>query len=154
MSPVPLHLSHQPIFVIDDYEEKDGRYTGNTDAKGLSLGLPQWDESDGISLKIWRHTGVKWSRQSEEIPVHRALDLTLLFLLAILARKNGTNTESISCGDLNIQAKIPIVPKQDQDAERLHRMLGLLSQYLEEEKDTIRDRLTAISEVLKKLGVS
>ena len=24
-----------------------------------------------ISAKVWRHTGEKWSRQSEEMPLHR-----------------------------------------------------------------------------------
>ena len=27
---------------------------------------------------MWRHTGEKWSRQSEELPLHRVLDLAIL----------------------------------------------------------------------------
>ena len=34
----------------------------------------RWD----ISAKVWRHTGEKWSRQSEELPLHRVLDLAIL----------------------------------------------------------------------------
>ena len=52
----------------------------NSDAKGLSLGLAQWNERGNleISAKVWRHTGEKWSRQSEEMPLHRVLDLAIL----------------------------------------------------------------------------
>jgi hypothetical protein len=31
-----------------------------------------------ISAKVWRYTGEKWSRQSEELPLHRILDLAIL----------------------------------------------------------------------------
>ena len=31
-----------------------------------------------ISGKVWRHTGEKWSRQSEELPITRILDLAIL----------------------------------------------------------------------------
>jgi hypothetical protein len=34
-------------------------------------------------LKVWRHTDIKWSRQSEELPIHRNLDLSILFLAAL-----------------------------------------------------------------------
>lgn len=48
-----------------------------TDTKGLSLGLAQWNDRGkvDISAKVWRYTGEKWSRQSEELPLHRVLDL-------------------------------------------------------------------------------
>ena len=34
-------------------------------------------------MKVWRHTDKKWSRQSEELPIHRNLDLSILFLAAL-----------------------------------------------------------------------
>ena len=54
----------------------------DSDAKGLSLGLAQWNDRGrvDISAKVWRYTGEKWSRQSEELPLHRALDLAILIL--------------------------------------------------------------------------
>lgn len=62
------------------YENLDGRYAFSSDAKGLSLGLAQWNDRGkvDISAKVWRHTGEKWSRQSEEMPLHRVLDLAIL----------------------------------------------------------------------------
>jgi len=77
---IPTTLKHKPVVVAEDYENIDGRQAYQSDAKGLSLGLAQWNDRGkvDISAKVWRHTGEKWSRQSEEMPLHRALDLAIL----------------------------------------------------------------------------
>ena len=77
---IPTTLKHKPVIVSENYENVDGRYAYNTDAKGLSLGLAQWNDRGkvDISAKVWRYTGEKWSRQSEELPLHRVLDLAIL----------------------------------------------------------------------------
>lgn len=80
---VPRHLSHQPLVVVENYELQDGHYAPSSDAKGLSLGIAQWDPQD-ISVKVWRYTGNKWSRQSEELPLHRNLDLSILIVLTFI----------------------------------------------------------------------
>jgi len=86
---IPTELKHKQVIVSEDYDLIDGRYTPNSDAKGLSLGLAQWNERGNldISAKIWRHTGEKWSRQSEEMPLHRVLDtVRRIRLLRVLRR--------------------------------------------------------------------
>lgn len=78
---IPVTLKHKPILVAEDYHAVDGPYAGETsDAKGLSIGLAQWNDRGkvDISAKVWRYTGEKWSRQSEELPLHRVLDLAIL----------------------------------------------------------------------------
>ncbi|MEA5033200.1 MAG: DUF6530 family protein [Sphaerochaeta sp.] len=77
---IPTTLKHKPVVVVENYEQIDGRSAYDSDAKGLSLGLAQWNDrgSVEISAKVWRHTGEKWSRQSEELPLHRVLDLAIL----------------------------------------------------------------------------
>ena len=77
---IPVSLKHKPVFVCENYENIDGRLAYNSDAKGLSLGLAQWNDRGkvDISAKVWRYTGEKWSRQSEELPLHRVLDLAIL----------------------------------------------------------------------------
>jgi len=77
---IPITLKHKPVFVSEEYDKVDGRNAYNTDAKGLSLGLAQWNDRGqvDISAKVWRYTGEKWSRQSEELPLHRVLDLAIL----------------------------------------------------------------------------
>ncbi len=76
---IPATLKHKPVIVSENYDKIDGRIK-NSDAKGLSLGLAQWNDRGkvDISAKIWRYTGEKWSRQSEEMPLHRVIDLAIL----------------------------------------------------------------------------
>ena len=77
---IPTNLKHKPVIAVEDYGRIDGRNAYDTDAQGLSLGLAQWNDRGrvDISAKVWRHTGGKWSRQSEELPLHRVLDLAIL----------------------------------------------------------------------------
>jgi len=77
---IPVTLKHKPVITVEDYENIDGRTAYKTDAKGLSLGLAQWNDRGkvDISAKVWRYTGEKWSRQSEELPLHRVMDLAIL----------------------------------------------------------------------------
>ena len=83
---IPTTLKHKPVIVAEDYDHIDGRSAYQTDAKGLSLGLAQWNDRGrvDISAKVWRYTGEKWSRQSEELPLHRVLDLAILICRAQL----------------------------------------------------------------------
>ncbi len=77
---IPTTLKHKPVIVTDNYDQIDGRSAYASDAKGLSLGLAQWNDRGrvDISAKVWRYTGEKWSRQSEELPMHRVVDLAIL----------------------------------------------------------------------------
>jgi hypothetical protein len=81
---IPTHLKHKPVVCAEGYDRIDGKYAANTDAQGLSLGLAQWNDRGNvdISAKIWRHSGEKWSRQSEEMPMHRVLDLAIMICKA------------------------------------------------------------------------
>lgn len=77
---IPTTLKHKPVVVCENYGSIDGRSAYDTDTQGLSLGLAQWNDRGkvDISAKVWRYTGEKWSRQSEELPLHRVLDLAIL----------------------------------------------------------------------------
>jgi len=84
----PKHLQHKPIISVNDYDKIDAQYRFATDVKALSIGNAQYDE-DEISLKVWRHTGEKWTRQSEELPLHRSIDLNILLLGALMTDINS-----------------------------------------------------------------
>lgn len=81
---IPTTLKHKPVIVSENYENIDGRQAYASDAKGLSLGLAQWNDRGkvDISAKVWRYTGEKWSRQSEELPMHRVIDMAILICKA------------------------------------------------------------------------
>ena len=59
---IPENLKHKPVIKVEDYDTVDGRYALHTDAKGLSLGLAQWNDRGKVDIsgKVWRHTGEKW----------------------------------------------------------------------------------------------
>lgn len=77
---IPTTLKHKPVITVENYENIDGRQAYESDAKGLSLGLAQWNDRGkvDVSAKVWRYTGEKWSRQSEELPMHRVIDMAIL----------------------------------------------------------------------------
>ncbi|EEV29061.1 DUF6530 family protein [Enterococcus casseliflavus] len=77
---IPENLKHKPVIKVEGYDTVDGKNALHTDAKGLSLGLAQWNDRGKVDIsgKVWRHTGEKWSRQSEELPLTRILDLAIL----------------------------------------------------------------------------
>ena len=81
---IPTTLRHKPVFTVENYENVDGRAAYASEAKGLSIGLAQWNDRGRVdaSAKVWRYTGEKWSRQSEELPLHRVLDLAILLVRA------------------------------------------------------------------------
>ncbi|MDR2496258.1 MAG: DUF6530 family protein [Tannerellaceae bacterium] len=86
----PTHLGHTPIIAVNDYDKIDARYADEgTDVRALSIGLAQYrnksnEKDKEISLKIWRHPKGRWSPQSEEMPLSRCLDLSILLLGALM----------------------------------------------------------------------
>lgn len=84
---LPQNRAHKPIVSVYNYGQIDGQYVEKTDARALSIGLATYN-NDQISLKVWRHTGTKWSRQSEDLPIHRCLDLVILFLASLKKDKD------------------------------------------------------------------
>ncbi len=102
----PTHLRHRPILEVADYDKIDAKHANDTDVVALSIGNAQYDYSE-ISLKVWRHTGKKFSRQSEEMPVHRGVDIVLLLAGALLhepgANRSVTSLRETQVGGRSIQ---------------------------------------------------
>ncbi len=127
---VPEHLQHQPIIGVDDYDLIDGQYASDSDAKALSIGFAQYDNSE-ISAKVFRHTGKTWSRQSEEIPIHRALDIAILIVSTMLENENNTSS---------LNERI-ILPNRAQE----------LSDYYNSNQNILRPRLEELRGMLNEL---
>jgi hypothetical protein len=134
----PTHLKHKPIIAVNDYDKVDSIYANNTDVKALSIGQAQYDDND-LSVKIWRHTGEKWSRQSEEMPLHRALDLSILAIAAILAdTKSNYSLSNLreEIVDENRVAEIRDYFKQHENMlrPRLEELRKILNTFFDKEK--------------------
>jgi hypothetical protein len=92
---IPNHLSHKPVIKLENYADIDGIYDPKTtDAVGLSIGLAQWDNNE-LSAKVWRNTGTRWSRQSEELPLHRVIDLASMVCAAVYYADHDNLPEGI-----------------------------------------------------------
>ena len=119
----PTNLSHKPVITVD-YEKKDALAH---DAKFLSIGHANWDPED-FSAKIWRKTidDERWSRQGEEMPLWRVLDLATL-LVSVIKNKESKLEEFV----------------QDETS------LGALKDYLNENMELYAPRLNELSRLLE-----
>jgi hypothetical protein len=156
---IPTTLKHKPVIVSENYENVDGRYAYNSDAKGLSLGLAQWNDRGkvDISAKVWRYTGEKWSRQSEELPLHRVLDLAILVCRAKQHFRDAYRYEKL------YDTKEPVIDRVGlqgdamtvavcTDNERIDEDIKLFSQALSNDDELIGERLRTLSRILKEMG--
>ncbi|PKL20338.1 MAG: hypothetical protein CVV48_13375 [Spirochaetae bacterium HGW-Spirochaetae-4] len=156
---IPMTLKHKPVVVVENYEQIDGRSAYDSDAKGLSLGLAQWNDrgSVEISAKVWRHTGEKWSRQSEELPLHRVLDLAIL-----IARTKEYFSEAYRFEKLYDpqDTRIDRIGLQGDamsvdiatDNEMLDKDIRLFANELSKNDELISERLQTLVTILERMG--
>ena len=156
---IPTTLKHKPVIVSENYENVDGRNAYNSDTKGLSLGLAQWNDRGkvDISAKVWRHTGEKWSRQSEELPIHRVLDLAILICRAKLYFREAYRFEKLydpanrlidRIGMQGDAMSIEVCTNNDMIDEDI----ALFNQALSNDDELISERLFALTRLLKEMG--
>lgn len=156
---IPTTLKHKPVIVSENYENIDGRNAYDSDSKGLSLGLAQWNDRGkvDISAKVWRYTGEKWSRQSEELPLHRVLDLAILVCRTQLHFREAYRYKEL------YDTKNPIIDRVGlqgdamtisvcTDNEKIDEDIKLFSQALSNDGELIGERLRNLSRILKEMG--
>ena len=157
---IPTTLKHKPVVVSENYEQVDGRYAYHSEAKGLSLGLAQWNDRGKveISAKVWRHTGGKWSRQSEELPLHRVLDLAILITRSLLYFQEegyrfpkGYDPERPVIDRIGLQGDAMTLAVCREN-EHLDEDLPLFQKALGEDSELIGERLRVLARLLKEMG--
>lgn len=131
----PKHLSHKPLVSVNDYDKVDGMYRNNTDAKALSIGYAQWDNNE-LSMKVWRKRK-RWSPQSEELPLHRNLDLTILLLHVLF--DETPNPDSF------------LVKAQTLFSEDQKGGIEEIKKYYQKNKSFLEPRLKELRELLNKM---
>lgn len=156
---VPTHLKHKPVFGLEGYNKMDGVYAQRgSDAPCLSIGIAQWNQrsSQDISAKIWRNSGDEandyqdgsWSRMSEELPIHRNIDLTIFICEVMDMLKNGQSNRSITIQNQSTSIrKITENDFIDEDQDLLKHKL-----FEGDEGELLHIRLIELANVLKKLG--
>lgn len=156
---IPISLKHKPVIVSENYENVDGRNAYHSEAKGLSLGLAQWNDRGkvDISAKVWRYTGEKWSRQSEELPLHRVIDLAILVCRAKKHFSEAYRYEKL------YDDKSPLIDRIGlqgdamtvsvcTDNPRIDEDMKLFAQALSNDDELIGERLATLSRILKDMG--
>ena len=140
---LPQHLDHKPVYALP-YEHFDGMYAGNTDMRYISVGIAQYD-SDHVSIKTMRHSGNRWTRQAEELPLHRVVDTTLFLAKALFD----------CCDD---RVTIPANTFRNQNSEirvsREQRSYGEMASYdafLGQHAHELKERFRALAEILDDL---
>jgi len=156
---IPTHLKHKPVIVAENYANIDGRTAYQTDAQGLSLGLAQWNDRGkvDISAKVWRHTGGKWSRQSEELPLHRVLDLAILVCEAQLHFKEAYRYEHLYDEENPVIKRVGLqgdamTVEVCTGNEQINEDIQLFQQALNNDGELIGERLRTLSRILKEMG--
>ncbi len=156
---IPVTLKHKPVLVSENYANVDGRTAYHTDAQGLSLGLAQWNDRGkvDISAKVWRYTGEKWSRQSEEMPLHRVLDLAIL-----ICRARQHFQDAYRYPKLYDEAKPQLgrIPMQGDamtvevclDNPCIDEDIRLFQDALQKDDELLSERLHLLSDLLKEMG--
>mgnify|MGYP001012929840 FL=1 len=156
---IPTNLKHKPVIVSENYENVDGRYAYKSEAKGLSLGLAQWNDRGkvDISAKVWRHTGDKWSRQSEELPLHRVLDLAILVCRAEQYFREAYRHEKLYDEENPVIDRVGLQGDAMTiavctDNEKIDEDIQLFRQALSDDSELIGERLRTLSRILKEMG--
>lgn len=156
---IPTTLKHKPVVVVENYSNVDGRQAYDSDAQGLSLGLAQWNDRGkvDISAKVWRHTGERWSRQSEELPMHRVLDLAILICRTKLHFADAYRYEKLydpenpTIDRVGLQGDAMTV-KVCTDNEMIDKDIQLFRQALSDDGELLGERLRTLSRILKEMG--
>jgi hypothetical protein len=151
---IPAQLKHKPVIVSEGYDKIDGR-NSRSEAKGLSLGLAQWNERGkvDISAKIWRHTGGKWSRQSEEMPLHRVLDLAILICrsrLYFLERYKKEKSDYDLPERIGLQGGAMNVAVCEQN-EHIETDMDLFEQALRNDDEILSERFSVLHGLLEQI---
>ena len=157
---IPTTLKHKPVIVAEDYGNLDGRTAYQTDTQGLSLGLAQWNDRGklDISAKVWRYTGEKWSRQSEELPLHRVIDLAILICRSKLFFREESyrhpklyDPEKPVIDRVGLQGDAMTVAVCTEN-ERIDEDIQLFSQALSQDDELLGERMRVLARILKEMG--
>ena len=140
---LPQHLDHKPVFAVP-YQAFDGPYSGETDVQFISLGIAQYNP-DEMSIKTMRYTGTKWTRQAEELPLHRPIDMTLFLAKAVFDSQG--DVVNIPAGTFQHQTRDITVTKEQRNFGENASFEAAVAKI----KPGVKERLNTLLEVLNDL---
>ena len=145
---IPTTLKHKPVLVAEDYGRIDGRTAYGSDAQGLSLGLAQWNDRGKVDI----------SRQSEELPLHRVLDLAILACRAQLYFQEeayrfprGYDPEHPQVDRIGLQGDAMTV-EVCTSSDHIDEDLRLFQDALARDGELLGERMRVLARLLGELG--
>jgi hypothetical protein len=132
----PDQIAHTPVYVMP-YFSHDPDRESDTDAQFITLGWSQWDD-DEPSAKVVRYSGKRWSRQSEELPLGRLVDLAILVAMALKEGSDFTKVDKDTFESQDNPVDIAYGSKRDRNA---------LVEYLKTD-DTLKRRFKKLYGIL------
>lgn len=144
---LPQHLGHKPVYAMP-YQFFDGLSNGRSDGRYLSVGLAQWNQDD-VSIKIMRHTGNRWTRQAEELPLNRAIDMTS-FLAHVLANSEG-DVIQMKPGTFDNQTEQLTLGR---DGNRNATETAQFDRFIDRSEDYLKKKLNILADLLLELRAS
>lgn len=156
---IPASTNHKPVIVSDNYGKVDGRFASKTDVGALSLGLTEQNE-DGrahIAAKIWRAEEEKGTSSSDEIPIHRILDLSILICSALTHFSEAYRFEHLYdpqhpvIDRIGLQGNAMTVAVCT-DNEQIQEDIKLFNESLSDNGEMIGERLRTLTRMLEELG--
>lgn len=155
---IPTTLKHKPVIISKEYDKIDGRIK-DSDAKGLSVGLAQWNDRGkvDISAKVWRYTGEKWSRQSEEMPLHRVIDMAIFVCRTKKYFQEAYRYEKLYDETNPLIDRIPLQGgamgvEVCMDNPMIDEDIKLVQQAFAEDDELLGERLARLARILKEMG--
>lgn len=156
---IPTNLKHKPVIVAQDYKNIDGREQGKGTTEGFSMGLAQWNDRGKVdaSARVWRHTGVKWSSQAEELPLHMVLDLAIFVCKGLEYFREAYrypklyDPEHPQIGRVGLQGDAMTLEVCTNN-EYIDEDIRLLNDVLSQDGELLGERLSLLADTLREMG--
>lgn len=116
-------------------------YANKTDAIYLSIGMAQYNHNQ-LLAKVMRNEGGHWSPQSEELPIHRPIDLSIL--IAKVLFDNSNDQVEIQGGTYAEQHNQVVLTPENTSTTTFKN-------WIDANGDDIKERLNSLCDILNDL---
>ncbi|WP_312116650.1 DUF6530 family protein [Brevibacillus reuszeri] len=151
--------NHKPIIISENYDRVDGRLARSADAQSLSLGVIQKGSlrSAMVTAKVSTNTEENESAQSQVLPLHRVLDLSILICRTLTHFRDAYRYEHFYDPEKPVLDRIGLQGAALNvavctDNENIHEDMKRFSQALINDDELIGERLRTLSRLLEEMG--
>ncbi|WP_289140398.1 DUF6530 family protein [uncultured Brevibacillus sp.] len=151
--------NHNPVIISENYDMVDGRFARSADAQSLSLGVFQEGglRSAMVTAKVSTNTEENDSAQSEVLPFHRVLDLSILICRTLTHFRDAYRYEHFYDPEKPVLDRIGLQGAALNvavftDNENIQEDMKRFSQALINDDELIGERLRTLSRLVKEMG--